>query len=74
MNGESGDRERSAHQRRERDRHLLAKTAHVPHVLLAVHSRESPSRAEEQQRFEERVRHYVEDARENAPTPHARNM
>jgi len=35
---------------------------------------ESPSRTEEEQRFEERMREHMENAGRNAPTPSARNM
>ena len=37
--------------------------AHLPQILFAVQAVNHSARAKEQQRFEERVRHQVEDAR-----------
>ena len=67
--GKSGDRQGSAEQGSERDRRLLAQSAHVLKVLFATQGVDHRSCAEEQQRFEESVRHDVEDAhRECADT------
>ena len=50
--------------------HVLAQAAHLPQILLAVQPVDHRARAEEQQRFEERVRHQMEDAgRESARRP-----
>ena len=52
-----------ADQRPEGDgREFLAQSAHVAHILLAVAGVDHAARAEEEQRFEERVRHQVPDA------------
>ena len=42
---------------------FLAQPAHVAHVLLAAHGVNHRAGRKEEQRFEERVRHQVEDAR-----------
>src|ERR1044072_3947105 len=59
---DAADREPSGHERPVRVRHVLLQTTHAPHVLLVVHAVNDAARAEEHERFEERVRHYVEDA------------
>ena len=53
--GKPGDRHGG-----EGDRHLARQTTHLVHVLLARHSMDDRPRAEEQQRFEERMGHEVE--------------
>ena len=55
------DRQRRDEEGPVGDRHLLAKTAHVPHQL-AVHRVDDGARTEEQARLEERVREQVEHA------------
>ena len=49
-------------------------SAHVPHILLAVAGVDHAAGAEEEQRFEKRVRHQCQMPAENAPTPTPRNM
>ncbi len=46
------------------DRHVLAQSAHAPHVLLVMHAVNYRAGAEEQLRLEERVRHHVKDRRD----------
>ena len=58
----SGDRDSGAEQHRGRNRNFLGEPAHFSQVLLAREGVDYASGPEEQQGFEERVRHYVEDA------------
>ena len=70
---EAGEREDADHgqgadeHRPEGDRHLLAQTAHLAHVLLAAHGVDHRARAEEQQALEEAVGEQVEDAGHPGP-------
>jgi hypothetical protein len=50
------------HHRDVGDRHVLAQSAHVAHVLVVVHGDDHGPCTQEQQRLEERVRHEVEHA------------
>ena len=56
------DGERSAEQRDRRDLHVLEQAAHLAQILFAVQAVNHRARAQEQQGFEERVRHHMEDA------------
>ena len=44
------------------DRQVFAQPTHFAHVLLVVHRHDHRARAEEQHRFEKRMRHEMEDA------------
>ena len=45
------------------NRHIPPQPAHVPHVLLMVHTDNDRTRREEQQRFEKRMGHQVKNSR-----------
>ena len=61
--GNPGDREGPDEESSEGPGHFLSKSAHFRDVLNAAHSVNHASGAEEQQRFEKRVRHQMEDTR-----------
>ncbi len=59
---ESGDRPAGREVRPARDRRVLREPAHLAHVLLVVAGEDHTAGSEEEARFEESVRHEVEDA------------
>ena len=62
--GEAGDADGGDGADEERPvspRHVLAQSAHAPHVLLVMHGDDHRAGGEEEQRLEERVRHEVEN-------------
>src|ERR1700676_2305582 len=52
---DAGDRYPCAHERQERNGRVLAKSAHVAQVLLSTERMDHTTRAQEQERLEERV-------------------
>ncbi len=62
VNGKARDGKRRAQQRDRRDLHVLEQAAHLPQILFAVQAVNHRARAQEEQRFEERVRHQMKDA------------
>jgi hypothetical protein len=59
--GEADQRQRTDQAGPVSDGHVLLEPAHLAHVLLVMHGDDHRARRQEQQRFEERVRHQMED-------------
>src|ERR1035438_3840042 len=67
--GNACDSKSGAYQGPKRNGDLASETAHLPHVLLTTASVDHATRAEEEQRFEKRVRQDVPDSgRKSADT------
>src|SRR5207244_10822953 len=67
--GNPGDRQGSHKEGPCRDRNFAPQAAHLVNVLLAGHGVNHAACAEEQKRFEEGVRHQVENARGESSHP-----